>query len=152
MCALTSPSVPEFPKHWFVSLRLASSREFEGGRSSQPVTSPDLPLTPGVQRHLLQRRGSWTAVAGVVVSSTVWKPRCGLEATAEWITALPAYGRPACLPAPGAMLAGTPPAALFALTSEGRKLFQDDRCDLCFPVRLSVDTLCVSWGPKRWEN
>lgn len=60
---------------------------------------------------------------------------------------LPVHCQLACLPAPGAMLAGTPPASPICACYP-RESFSKTTDVTC----ASVDALCVSWGPNRWEN
>lgn len=52
-----------------------------------------------------------------------------------------------CLPVPGAMLAGTPPAGPVC-ASYPRESFSKTTDVAC----ASVDAVCASWGPSRWEN
>lgn len=60
---------------------------------------------------------------------------------------LPVHWQLACLPAPGAMLAGTPPASPVCACYP-RESFSKTTDVAC----ASVDAVCVSWGPNRWEN
>lgn len=60
---------------------------------------------------------------------------------------LPVHCQLACLPVPGAMLAGIPPASPICACYP-RESFSKTTDVTC----ASVDALCVSWGPNRWEN